>query len=333
MCQENIDIVITWVDGDDPVHKGKKNKYLTGRNETSHNDIAGAARYRSTGEIFYCIASILRYAPWVHKIFIVTDNQDPQVNDFVARNFPENKIPIEIVDHTVIFRGYEQYLPTFNSLSIGQMLWRIPGLSENFLYFNDDIFLMSDSLKTDWFHDKKTVLYATKFNVQFASFLRWAKHLLQNHKTFGHKDPMLNAARMMKSDFFFLHPHGPVPMNRLWYEKFYTENPDLLDANIRHRFRHPSQFSSLVCYYLDAYREGLLDVRSSKGVCSFLKPDMNKKGYMARKIAEMQSNNKLIFGCINSLGETTAEEQVLFHQWICEHLNIQVEQNNNIATV
>ena len=312
--QENIDIVITWVDGDDPAHKSKKIKHLTGKNETSHNDIAGAARYSSTGEIYYCVASILRYAPWV-----------PHVDEFVARNFPENKVPIEIVDHTVIFRGYEQYLPTFNSLSIGQMLWRIPGLSENFLYFNDDIFLVSENKQSDWFHDKQTVLYARKFNVKWAAFLRWAKHLLQHHKTFGHKDPMLNAANMMKSDFFFLHPHGPVPMSRLWYEKFYTEHPEWLHANIKHRFREPSQFSSLVCYYLDAYRRGVLDVRSSKGLCSFLKPDVSKKGYMARKIAEMQSSDKMLFACINSLGETTADEQALFKQWICKHLNIVVE--------
>lgn len=323
--QENIDIVITWVDGNDPAHKSKKIKHLTGKNETSHNDIAGAARYSSTGEIYYCVASILRYAPWVHKIYIVTDNQDPHVDEFVARNFPENKVPIEIVDHTVIFRGYEQYLPTFNSLSIGQMLWRIPGLSENFLYFNDDIFLVSENKQSDWFHDKQTVLYARKFNVKWAALLRWAKHLLQHHKTFGHKDPMLNAANMMKSDFFFLHPHGPVPMSRLWYEKFYTEHPEWLHANIKHRFREPSQFSSLVCYYLDAYRRGVLDVRSSKGLCSFLKPDVSKKGYMARKIAEMQSSDKKLFACINSLGETTADEQALFKQWICKHLNIVVE--------
>ena len=322
MQQENIDIVITWVDGNDPVHKSKKNLYLTGKNETSHDDIAGAARYSSTGEIYYCVASILRYAPWVHKIYIVTDNQDPHVNEFVAQNFPENKIPIEIVDHKVIFRGYEQYLPTFNSISIEQMLWRIPGLSENFLYFNDDIFLASENKRSDWFHDKKTILYAERFNVLFAAFLRWAKHLLQKHKTFGHKDPMLNAAHIMKSNFFLLHSHGPLPMNRLWHEKFYTENPDLLVANIKHRFRDPSQFSSLACYYIDAYHKGLLDVRPTKGICSFLKPYAHKRGYMARKIAEMQSNDKLMFGCINSLSETTEDEQALFHQWICKQLNV-----------
>ena len=44
---------------------------------------------------------------------------------------------------------------------------------------------------------------------------------------------------------------------------------------------------------------------------------------MARKIAEMESNKRLKFGCINSLGETTREEQTMFHQWICNKLNIQ----------
>ncbi len=317
-----VDAVIAWVDGDDPAHKQKKTFYLTGKNETKFNDIAGSARYRSTGEIYYCIASILRYASWIRKIYIVTDNQNPHVDEFVARNFPENKIPIEIVDHKIIFKGYEQYLPTFNSLAISQMLWRIPGISDNFLYFNDDVFLTSENKEEDWFHEDKTVLYATKFNAHFASFLRWAKHLGKKHKTFGHKDPMLNAAKLMKSNFFFLFPHGPVPMNRQWCEKFYTENPDLLDSNIKHRFRNPTQFSLFIAYYLNAYRNGKLDVRSPKGVDCFLKPFAHKKGYMARKIKEMETNDKLMFGCINSLGETTEAEQQLFHRWISNRLNV-----------
>lgn len=316
------DVVIAWVDGDEPAHKLKKAQYQTGKQELEFNDVAGEMRYRSTGEIYYCVASILRYAPWVNKIYIVTDNQNPHVDEFVARNFPDNKIPINIIDHTVIFRGYEQYLPTFNSLSIGQMLWRIPGISDNFLYFNDDVFLASENREEDWFHDNKTVLYASKFYVCIAEFLRWAKHLGRHHKTFGHKDPMLNAAKMMHSNFFFLYPHGPVPMNRKWYEQFYGENPSLLESNIKHRFREPSQFSSLICYYLSAYRDKKLDLRSPKDTFCFLKPFAHKKGYIARKISEMESNDKLKFGCINSLGETTKEEQLLFHKWISNRLKI-----------
>ena len=60
-----IDIVITWVDGDDPIHKKKREKYLAGSNLQQYDDIAGTTRYRSVGEIDYCVASILRFAPFV----------------------------------------------------------------------------------------------------------------------------------------------------------------------------------------------------------------------------------------------------------------------------
>lgn len=319
------DVVIAWVDGDDPAHKSKKQQYLTGKKETSHDDIAGVARYRSTGEILYCIASVLRFAPWVRKIFIVTDNQNPCVDEFVKRNFPDNKIPIEIVDHKILYRGYEEYLPTFNSLCIATLLWRIPGLSDSFLYFNDDVFLVSPAEEKDWFRGDKTYIYAERFPVLWARFLRWCKHIGKKHKVFGHKDPMLNSAKILGSDYFFLFPHAPVPMRRTWYEKFYAEHPELLRSNIRHRFREPSQFSSPTLFYLSAQAEGTLECLPSKGTTCFLKPSLKKKnGYMLRKLKEADANKGLKFGCINSLGETTAEEQQLFTDWITRKLDIEL---------
>lgn len=317
------DVVIAWVDGEDPIHKQKKSQYLTGKKENKFDDVAGAMRYRSTGEIYFCVASILRYAPWVRKIFIVTDNQDPHVDEFVAKNFPENKIPIELVDHKVIFRGYEQYLPTFNSLAIATMLWRIPGLTDSFLYFNDDVFLASPAKEEMWFEGDKTYIYADYFPALFARILRWGKHLGKKHKVFGHKDPMLNSADILKSNFFYLFPHAPVPMRRKWYEHFYTKYPDLLDRNIRYRFRESSQFSSPTLFYVSAKRAGTLEVRSPKGTTCFFKPSVKKKNnYMERKIAEAENNKKLKFGCINSLGETTEKEQIMFREWICQKLDI-----------
>lgn len=316
------DVVIAWVDGDDPAHKHKKSQYLTRKNEAAHDDVAGSARYSSTGEIFYCIASVLRYAPWVHKIYIVTDNQNPCVDEFVERNFPDNNIPIEIVDHKILFRGYEQYLPTFNSLAIATMLWRIPGLSDSFLYFNDDVFLTSPAKENDWFDKEMTYIYAERFSAFWARFIRWCKHLGKRHKVLGHKDPMLNAADILKSKSFFLFPHAPVPMRRSWYENFFGENPELLHHNIRHRFRESSQFSSPTLFYLSAYADGKLKCLPSKGTTCFLKPSVKKEGYMRRKIREAESNKKLKFGCINSLGETTVEEQELFKDWICKRLDI-----------
>ena len=317
-----VDVVIAWVDGDDPAHRAKRLQY-GGKVATTHNDVGGDMRFRATGEIYFCIASILRYAPWVRKIWIVTDNQDPHAEEFVARNFPDNKIPIEIVDHKVLFRGYEQYLPTFNSLAISTLLWRIPGLSDCYLYFNDDVFLASEATPEMWFEGDKTVLYARKVPAHVARLLRWAKHVGKKHKIFGHKDPMLNSADILRSGYFFLFPHAPVPMRRSWYEEFFGAHPDLLDSNIRHRFREPSQFSSPTLFYVSAYREGLLNVRSSKGTTCFFKPFAEKKGgYMARKISEADGNKALKFGCINSLGEASIEEQEMFNRWITNKLDI-----------
>ncbi len=323
MCMT--DVVIAWVDGDAPAHKRKKAQYLTGKNETKFDDVAGAMRYRSTGEIYYCVASVLRYAPWVRKIYIVTDSQDPHVDEFVAHNFPDNTIPIELVDHKVLFRGYEQYLPTFNSLAISTMLWRIPGISDSFLYFNDDVFLASPATEDMWFEGDKTRIYADRFPAMWARLLRWGKHLGKKHKVFGHKDPMLNSADILHSSYFFLFPHAPVPMRRTWYEQFYAEHPDLLDRNIRHRFREPSQFSAPTLFYVSAHRTGQLEVRSPKGTTCFFKPSMEKREtYMERKIAEAEANKYLKFGCINSLGETTEEAQQMFKEWITKKLDIQL---------
>lgn len=317
------DVVITWVDGDDPIHKRKKADFLTPNKELDFEDVAGASRYKSTGEIYYCVASVLRYAPWVRKIFIVTDNQDPHINEFVARNFPDNTIPVEIIDHTILFRGYEQYLPTFNSISIETMLWRIPGLSDRFVYFNDDVFLAAPAIEAMWFEGNNTHIYAERFPTWWARLLRWGKHLGKRHKEFGHKDPMLNSAEVMSSPHFFLFPHAPLPMRRTWYEKFYAESPVWIDYNARHRFREPSQLSIPTLFYIGAHREGTLEVRSPKGTTCFFKPSTKKAAnYMARKLAEADANDALMFGCINSLGETTEEAQKLFHAWITRRLDI-----------
>ena len=115
-----IDIVIPWVDGNDPVHTAKRLKHTT-ENEGNLEDVGGSSRFSSIGEIFYCILSINRFARFVRKIFIVTDGQDPHIGEELSAMLPKGMIPMEIVDHKVIFRGYEEYLPTFNSRAIAEI--------------------------------------------------------------------------------------------------------------------------------------------------------------------------------------------------------------------
>jgi len=84
----------------------------------------------------------------------VTDDQQPVLAPMSAGEDAK----IRIVDHRAIFAGYEDALPTFNSLSIETMLWRIPGLADHFLYFNDDVFLTAPVTPSDFFSADGPVL-------------------------------------------------------------------------------------------------------------------------------------------------------------------------------
>ena len=70
-----IDAVITWVDGADPKHKEKIARY-----SKTPKFVATKAfdkRFTNVDEVKYVVHSILKYAPFVRKIFIVTDEQTP----------------------------------------------------------------------------------------------------------------------------------------------------------------------------------------------------------------------------------------------------------------
>ena len=136
-----IDAVITWVDGADANHQMKYEKYLRGRSDFKK-------QYLQSNEIAFCVASILKYAPFIRKIFIVTDGQSPNLEE-IKKFSPLDKV--NIVDHKEIFNGAEEFLPTFNIRSIDAVLYKIEGLSENFIYFNDDMFLIKKSNPEEWF--------------------------------------------------------------------------------------------------------------------------------------------------------------------------------------
>ena len=146
---DGIDVVIAWVDGRDRKHRAKRKRYLAdlGGDAEAEPDAHCGRRFSDNDEIRFCLRSIRNHAPWVRTIWLVTDNQVPASIDR-QRAERDN---IRIVDHREIFRGYERLLPTFNSYAIETMLWRIEGLADRFLYFNDDMMLVDSVEPTDFF--------------------------------------------------------------------------------------------------------------------------------------------------------------------------------------
>ena len=316
-----IDAVITWVDGNDPAHRDKMARYGD-KSVFSRDDVAGSTRYASIGEIFWCVASINRFAPFINRIYIVTDNQDPQLNEFLQRNFPEGHIPVEIVDHKVVFRGYEQSLPVFNSPAIESVLWRIPGLSEHYIYFNDDCLLAAPVTPDDFFTQDGVVCYASRHLTLLTDITRaWKTLVHKGQKQVTFKGHIRNAVKALGGGSWYIrYGHTPKALLRSFFEEFYAAHPDVLLKNISYRFRDAAQFTSEELLYVSLYRDGRCDLRKLDDKLFFFQMK-NRSDYLDRKLRRLEQGDH-IFCCFNSLDKLSESDFAKVVAWIDRRLNI-----------
>ena len=318
-----MDCVLTWVDGDDPAFRSRMTPYLTGAREDSRNDMAGRARLSSCREIAVAVASILRFAPYIKRIFIVTDGQDPGLGPFLEKNFPGNKVPVIIVDHKTIFEGFEGYLPVFNSMSIETMLWRIPDLSEDFLYLNDDYFLLAPTTEADVLSPEgRSLFYGSPMLVAWADFLRKFHRKKDGKRRISYRDTLANGARILNEKKFFMLAHTPEAMKKSVFARFFRDNPDVMLSNIAHRFRADGQFNVQSLYYCMGVRDGFAECRSPKDVSVMFRPLQRKWRYMPRKLAKAARIKDLKFGCMNSLQDAREEDARLFWEWVSDKIGV-----------
>lgn len=125
----DIDIVFSWVDAGSmewqKARAKRMSSYVVGEGDSSE------ARFRQLDELRYALRSVHLFAPWIRKIFIVTDSERPAWLD---------EHPKVTVVRSEDFFSDVSVLPTHNSMAVESQLHHIPGLSEHFLYSNDDMF-------------------------------------------------------------------------------------------------------------------------------------------------------------------------------------------------
>lgn len=123
-----IDFVVTWLDSSDPSWQKEYAKY---KGEETKGD-QSESRFRDWDLFRYWFRAVEAYAPWVNKVFLVTNGKIP---DWINENHPK----LVLVKHDDYIP--KQFLPTFNSCTIELHMNKIEGLSEHFVYFNDDSFI------------------------------------------------------------------------------------------------------------------------------------------------------------------------------------------------
>ncbi len=134
---ETIDFVIAWVDDNDLLWQNERDKY-----DNKKSASIKEYNFRDWGMLKYWFRGVEKYAPWVRKIYFVTYGHLPS-----WLNVKNEKLVI--VNH----KDYipDRYLPTFSSHTIELNLHRIKGLSNKFVYFNDDMYLIEPVEEKDFF--------------------------------------------------------------------------------------------------------------------------------------------------------------------------------------
>ncbi|MER5060091.1 glycosyl transferase, partial [Providencia stuartii] len=139
---DKIDFVIPWVDHNDHLWQKDFKQYNTNNKEED----SSFERYRDWGLLKYWFRGVENNAPWVNKIHFITYGHYP---DWLNINHPK----INIVRHDSYIPS--KYLPVFSSHPIEIFINRIPNLSDKFVYFNDDMYLINKVEQTDFFINDK----------------------------------------------------------------------------------------------------------------------------------------------------------------------------------
>ena len=273
---EKTDFIIFWVDDTDPAWR---EAFLAARKEAGDNDDASTIRIRCWHNLHYWFRAVERFAPWVNRVHLVTwghlpawlDTAHPKLN--IVRH--EDFIPAE-------------YLPTFNSLTIGLNLHRIEGLAEQFVVFNDDMFLTRECRPDDFFRDGLPCDMARLSVVQPSSIghiiyndlelinAKWDKRRVVRSNPgkwlnlrYGVSN-LLKTLTLMPWSMFtgMLDHHVPQPYLRAHCFRCWEEWGGPLDRTCRHTFRNIDNVSDYLFRY-DMLAAGRFAPRSM-GDCRLL---------------------------------------------------------------
>ena len=247
-----IDFVVTWVDMNDPRWQEQFALY-SGKINNSKNEVS-VARFRDYGFLKYWFRGVDKFAPWVRKIHFVTCGQHPE---WLNINHPK----LQLVNHEDYIP--KEFLPCFNSSLIEIYLHKIPDLSEHFVYFNDDFFIINHLPETRFFKDGLPNDIAA-FRRNFGLSL-WSKCLKNNiriiNQRFNKKevfqrdhdkwfDPSYGSkarlTRMLTGSDKFVTlrtPHNAQPYLKKTFEEVWEYAGKELTEMSAHRFRSPEDYT------------------------------------------------------------------------------------------
>ena len=322
MAQEAIDFVITWVDGDDPKWLAEKRKWekMSSGEISADKEANSEVRYRSDNELLrYWFRAVEKFAPWVNKVFFVTCGQKPE---WLNENHPK----LVLVDHKDYIPS--EYLPTFNSDTIELNFHRIPDLSEKFVLFNDDIFLLRPVSPEYFFKDSLPVLPCDMKIYRFYGYRYWCRVCMNDYgvvashfdmmesiwnnrkkwfsiSQLGLRQAVANLIRYSVNKTFFIsgfehiaNPHLKSTLQEVW-----SKCPGIMDTVSKERFRSDNKVNPWMLTAWNLLKGSFFPVRAGKrGV------DIHVSTKQIDVICSMIKQQAMYQLCINDTSENDNPE-------------------------
>ncbi|MFJ5837150.1 stealth family protein [Streptomyces shenzhenensis] len=287
-----VDVVYTWVDGEEPGMRAKRARYRERGTAEILDKETNASRYTSHDELKYSLRSLAMYADFVRHIYLVTDGQKPYWLDDRAPG-------ITVVDHRDIFP--QDVLPVFNSHAIETRLHHIPGLSEHYLYFNDDVFVGRRVTAEHFFHGSglmKIPVSPLKIGVGKPH----AEETATNSASKNVRRLLLDKFGRMTTNNFM---HTPLPQQRGALRALEELFPQDVRRTTASRFRSPQDIAMTAPLL---YQYALMTGLGVPGRFSFRYVNISRPDAEAR-LADLRRNRRFDFFCLNDVDVLPEERE------------------------
>lgn len=250
-----IDALLPWVDTRDPVWKAEKRTHQKPLHTPNlHDDQRLPDSPWAHFEVMQCVPLLLKNMPFLRHLVVVVMRPQQLPQELLDQLSPEHRAKIRYVYHDEYIPT--EYLPTFNSSVIEMFMHRISSLSEHFILFNDDFYVLRLVKPHHFFGNITTPQKTTRYvpimsglqtrlgrNFRPAGWLghhlgMWNSTMLHNSSRVHTEQVYRTVHSHRKIHMFYIRDHRPIGLTKSMLRRAFSEIPfDIIRQTARQKFR------------------------------------------------------------------------------------------------
>jgi hypothetical protein len=302
-----VDVVYTWVDGSDPAWRERKAAVHSAVGLGELNEFASnESRFLSRDELRYSLRSLDMYAGWVRHVYLVTDDQVPPWLDTDNRR-------LTVVSHRELF-GDRGRLPTFNSHAIESQLHHVEGLSDHFLYLNDDFFFGRPVRPRLFFEGNGIAhFFPSTAKLGLGPTGAFDRPVMSGGK--NNRELLFKAFDRTVTNKF---KHAPNALLKDVLAEMEERFPEQFAETAGHQFRHPGDLSVVSAFH---HHYAYLAGRAVEGRIRYLYADIAAPE-TARRLERLLERRDVDTFCLNdhdTSGVDPLEQQRMLHSFLSRY--------------